>query len=175
MTTTTTADFAKQFPQLAAELGPQNLAYFLGALSVLELPAHRKLIRDRMPVDSLYFLVDGHVSVSVEENGRQISLGELGPGQWLGEVSVLSGEMLASSTVVTRTPVTLFRLRHQAFEEIIHQHPAIGSILLRQLTDMLADRLRVSLAAGTAPIANAELEEPPKRGLLWALFGGNGG
>jgi hypothetical protein len=55
------------------------------------------------------------------------------------------------------------------------QYPVISDVLLRELTAMLAERLRVSLAAGTAPIANAELEAPPKRGLLWALFGGNGG
>lgn len=172
---TTALGFAKQFPKLAAELGPDDLQHLLGAMSALELPAHRKLIRDRMPVDSLYFLVEGHVSISVEENGRQISLGDLGPGQWLGEVSVLSGEMLASSTVIAQSPVKLLRLKHQAFEELMKQFPVISSVLLRELTDMLAERLRVSLAAGTAPIANAELEEPPKRGLLWALFGGNGG
>ena len=173
---TATDEFSAHFPELSLELGPDNLRQLLNSMSVLELPAYRKMIRDRMPVDSLYFLVDGEVSISVEENESQISLGELGPGQWLGEVSVLSGEMLASSTVTTLTPVKLLRLKHQAFEDIMNRYPAISGVLLKHLTEMLTDRLLASLAAGTAPIAAADSGTPPKRrGLLWALFGGNGG
>jgi CRP-like cAMP-binding protein len=173
---TASAEFSAHFPALAQELGPDNLRLLLESMSVLELPAYRKMIRDRMPVDSLYFLVEGEVSISVEENESHISLGELGPGQWLGEVSVLSGEMLASSTVTTLTPVKLLRLKHQAFEEIMTHYPAISGVLLRHLTEMLTERLLASLAAGTAPIAADGSEATPKRrGLLWALFGGNGG
>jgi CRP-like cAMP-binding protein len=172
---TAAARFAKHFSKLAVDLGPDNLAALVEAMSELDLPAHRKFIRDRMPVDSIYFLVEGRVAISVEENDRQISLGELGPGQWLGEVSVLSGEMLASSTVTTLTPVKLLRLKHQAAEELISKNLVIGKVLLHQVIDMMTERLRVSLAAGTAPISAAELEDRPKRGLLWSLFGGNGG
>jgi len=173
---TASAEFSAHFPALAQELGPDNLRLLLDSMSLLELPAYRKMIRDRMPVDSLYFLVEGEVSISVEENESHISLGELGPGQWLGEVSVLSGEMLASSTVTTLTPVKLLRLKHQAFEEVMTRYPAISGVLLRHLTEMLTERLLASLAAGTAPIAAGDSESTPKRrGLLWALFGGNGG
>src|SRR5689334_9175685 len=90
--------FADRFPALAAALGPQNLAVLTRAMTMVELPAGRRIIRDRMPVDSLYFVLEGRVSILIEEGGRAITLGELGPGEWLGEVSVLSGEMLASST-----------------------------------------------------------------------------
>lgn len=168
--------FPEQFPQLAQELGPDNLRILIDAMSTLELPEHRKLIRDRMPVDSVYFLVDGEVAISVEENGQQISLGHLGPGQWLGEVSVLSGEMLASSTVTTVTPVKLLRLKHQAFEDLLTNNSAVAGTLLRHLRIMLAERLRTSLAAENIPITSAEVERPRKKGgLLWTLFGASGG
>jgi CRP-like cAMP-binding protein len=170
------AGFAEHFPQLVQELGPDNLRSLIDAMSPLELPNHRKLIRDRMPVDSLYFLVEGEVAISVEEDGRQISLGNLGPGQWLGEVSVLSGEMLASSTVTTVTPVKLLRLKHQAFEDLLSRNSVVAGTLLRYLSRMLAERLRTSLAAGNMPITAADAEEPRKKGgLLWALFGASGG
>lgn len=170
------AGFAEHFPQLAQELGPENLRSLIDTMSPLELPPHRKLIRDRMPVDSLYFLVEGEVAISVEENGRQISLGHLGPGQWLGEVSVLSGEMLASSTVTTVTPVKLLRLKHQAFEELLTRNRVVAGTLLRHLSTMLAERLRTSIAAGNLPITAADVEEPPRKGgLLWKLFGASGG
>jgi CRP-like cAMP-binding protein len=146
------AEFSTRFPALANELGPVNLNTLLAATTVLELPVGRKVIRDRMPVDALYVILEGRVRISVEEFGQSITLGQLGPGEWLGEVSVLSGELLASSTVTTETPVKFLRLRHQAFEELIATNEEIASVLLRQLVLMLADRLRKSGATLRSPI-----------------------
>jgi len=145
--------FADRFPALAAALGPQNLAVLTRAMTTLELPAGRRVIRDRMPVDSLYFILEGEVSILIEEGGRSIALGRLGPGEWLGEVSVLSGEMLASSTVRSETPVKLMRLKHQAFEDLIMKNDAIASAMLRELVAMLAARLRASNEVSKRPIA----------------------
>lgn len=168
--------FTEHFPAFSAALDERSLKTLLAATTTLELPPRRKLIRDRMSVDSLYFLIEGEVAISIEEGGRKIPLGHLGPGQWLGEISVLSGELLASSTVTTVTPVTLLRMKHQAFEELLSSNEVLASAMLNQLTDMLAERLRVSLAAGNVPIAAADIDEPPKKGgFLWALFGSSGG
>lgn len=145
-------EFSARFPALAEELGAVNLQALLAATTPLELPANRKVIRDRMPVDSLYLILDGKVAISVEANKRAIKLGELGPGEWLGEVSVLSGELLASSTVTTETPVRFLRLRHEKFEELIWNNAEVSGVLLRQLVLMLADRLRKS---------GATLKRPP--------------
>src|SRR5581483_287488 len=144
--------FADRFPALAASLGPQNLALLTRAMTLLELPAGRRIIRDRMPVDSLYFVLDGQVSILIEEDGRSILLGRLGPGEWLGEVSVLSGEMLESSTVRSDTAVQLARLKHQAFEELITRNEAIAAAMLRELVSMLAARLRASNDVSRRPI-----------------------
>src|SRR3954468_23854627 len=133
-----TAELADRFPGLARDLGPDNVAMLRKACTQLEMPAGRKIIRDRMPVDSLYLILEGHVGVSVEEGGRAISLGNLGPGEWLGEVSVLSGEFLASSTVTALTPVVLLRLKHQAFDDLILRNDRIATGMLNQLVGMLA-------------------------------------
>lgn len=138
-------EFEKKFPLWASALGTANVSSLLAATSKLELPANRVIIRDRMPVDSLYLILDGEVSITVEENGRAIKLGVIGPGQVLGEVSVLSGEQQASSTVTSLSPVKMLRLRHQAFEDLIASNYAIASVLLQHFVDMLADRLRASV------------------------------
>ena len=153
MDSQTIAEFSTRFPALAEELGQANLTKLLEATTSFELPAGRKVIRDRMPVDSLYMILDGKVSISVEASGRSIKLGELGPGEWLGEVSVLSGELLASSTVTTDTMVKFLRLKHEKFEDLITKSQEVSSVLLRQLVLMLADRLRKS---------GATLKEPPR-------------
>ena len=181
----TIAEFAERFPALAQELGPENLAKLLRVTTVFELPADRKVIRDRMPVDSLYLILEGRVAISVEENRQSILLGELGPGEWLGEVSVLSGEMLASSTVTTQTPVRFLRLRHEAFEDLIAKSDEIASVLLRQIVLMLADRLRKSGATLQQPVKIQAVteaadergrgEDRPARNWLESFFGRSGG
>ena len=185
MDSQTIAEFSTRFPALADELGQANLTKLLESTTSLELPAGRKVIRDRMPVDSLYMILDGKVSISVEASGRSIKLGELGPGEWLGEVSVLSGELLASSTVTTDTPVKFLRLRHEKFEELITKSQEVSSVLLRQLVLMLADRLRksgttlkemprIETIMETADVAPMAAEGKP-RNWLESFFGKPGG
>lgn len=154
-------EFEKQFSQWARALGPQNVERLLAVTSKLDLPANRVIIRDRMPVDSLYLILDGEVSISVEENRKAINLGVVGPGQVLGEVSVLSGEEQASSTVTSRTPVRMLRLRHQALGDLIAENQVIASVLLQHFVDMLADRLRAS-AQSFADLKEGRL--PPSTG-----------
>lgn len=169
------AEFERRFADWSRALGPRNVDALLGATSVLELPANRVIIRDRMPVDSLYLVLDGEVAITVEENGKSIKLGTVGPGQVLGEVSVLSGEHAASSTVTSLTPVKLLRLRHQAFEELIATNYEIASVLLRHFVDMLAERLRASAKSftelksgeGPPPSAPAYDDTPTVRGKNW--------
>ena len=142
MTTTVTTDFSKYFSTLAHELGPVHTASFLKSMSVLELAAGRKLIRHRMPVDSIYLIVGGRVEVTLEEGQTSTKLNVLEPGEWLGEVSALSGDLTASATVTTQTPARFLRMRHETFENLITRDPAVANVLLPHMVLMLSDRLR---------------------------------
>ncbi len=180
MAAPTIAEFTASFPQLARDLGEQNVQAVLRHSSKLELPPGRRIIRDRGPVDSIYFLLDGKVSVLVEEGGQSINVGSASAGEMLGEVSVLSGELLASSTVTSSTPVRLMRLKHQAFEDVINSNGEIAAALLKHLVEMLASRLRSSQSVAAAPVRieaavpeEAAAAAAPKQGRNWlnAFFG----
>ena len=139
--------FVRTFPALAAELGDSNIDSLLAACRLVELAPDRKLFRDRMPVESLYLILEGELSVSLEEGDKAFSLGTAGPGQWLGEVSVLSGSMLGSATVTTLTPVSALKLHFQDFDRLIRDNDHIANALLSDLIGLLAARLRISAAA----------------------------
>ena len=139
-------EFEQRFPAVAAELGPDNLARLLDACSLVSLPPRRKLFRDRMPVDSLYLVLEGEMMASLEDSGKTLELGRVKPGDWLGEVAVLSGEMLASSTITTVTPCRALKIHSQDFERLVIHDEDIAYALLGQLLDMLAERLRESIA-----------------------------
>lgn len=144
MEQTPTDAFYKHFSILADELGPLHTMTFLKGVTVLELPPGRKLIRHRMPVDSIYLIVAGTVAVSVEDAQTSTLLGVLGPGQWLGEVSALSGELMTSATITTQTTARFLRMRHQTLEDLITTNQAVANVLLPHLVLMLSDRLRKS-------------------------------
>lgn len=145
------AEFKNRFPAVAEELGPNNLARLLDACVVVDLPPGRQLFRDRMPVESLYLVLDGELVATVE-NGTEslkkatLKVGHVKPGDWLGEVAVLSGEMLASSTVTTLTRCRALKIRHQDFERLVLHDEDISHVVLGQLVDLLASRLRESTA-----------------------------
>ena len=144
MTSSVNTDFCKHFSTLADELGPIQTATFLKNVSVLELAAGRKLIRHRMPVDSIYFIVDGRVEVTLEDGQTSTVVGVLAPGEWLGEVSALSGDLTASATITTQTPARFLRMRHEIFEDLITRDQAVANVLLPHLVLMLTNRLRKS-------------------------------
>lgn len=147
MTSELAAEFEQRFPQVAAELGPENLSRLLDACSLVTLQPRRKLFRDRMPVDSLYWLLEGEMTASVEDGRKTLELNRIKPGDWLGEVAVLSGEMLASTTVVTDTSCRALKIHARDFERLVLQDEEIAHVLLGQLVDLLAERMRESIAS----------------------------
>jgi len=141
------AAFEARFPVIAQELGPDNLDVLLEGATVQEVAPNRIVIRDRMPVDFLYFVLDGTLAASIEIDKQSKKVGTIQPGEWMGEISVLSGEFLASATITTETPCKLMRLHHLTFEKLITENEAIAQVLLQHFIDLMAKRLRASNAA----------------------------
>lgn len=140
-------EFQRRFPAVSGELGPENLSRLLDACSVVDIAPGRKLFRDRMPAESLYLVLEGELSASLEDGSKTLEVGRIRPGDWLGEVAVLSGEMLASSTVTTLTRCRALKIHHRDFEDLVIHDEDISHVLLGQLVDLLAKRLHESNAS----------------------------
>ena len=136
-----TKEFAQRFRSLATEFSEQDLQEFLQSATVVEVPAGRKLIKARMPVDSIYLTLSGALEILVEINGVTRKVDDVGPGEWLGEVSVLSGDPRASASVSTATPTRVLRLKHQALEEMMSKDGELSILILQHLVLMMADKL----------------------------------
>lgn len=139
-------EFERRFPAVSSELGPENLERLLQACTVVNIAPHRKLFRDHMPVDSLYLVLEGEMVATVEDGSKTLEVSHIKPGDWLGEVAVLSGEMLASLTVITKTHCRALKIHSRDFENLVIHDPDISHVLLGQLVDLLAERLRESNA-----------------------------
>lgn len=90
--------------------------------------------------DSFFIIRSGKVKVSVTGNdGREVILSLLGPGEFFGELSLLDGHpRSADVTTVERTE--LLAIRRNDFLNVINEHPVIPTHLLVTL----ATRLRKS-------------------------------
>jgi len=83
--------------------------------------------------DGFFIIQEGEVTVSVpNENGEQIMINQLGPGDFFGEVGLLDGGP-RTATVRAATQVALMRLDRCAFLQFLTDHPAVA---IQMLTEM---------------------------------------
>jgi CRP-like cAMP-binding protein len=119
----TTLDSLRQSPLLAT-LGDENLELLAPYFSEVELPAAHVLIQPRSAGSGLYVLCEGTVVVQAYELER-----ELGPGEVVGEISLLTDEGTRSARVTAKTPVRALALRRHDYEQVLREIPELGAAL----------------------------------------------
>jgi CRP/FNR family cyclic AMP-dependent transcriptional regulator len=120
------------------ELG--DLAILNGLMRRQELPAGARLMASDTPGDSAYVIRHGAVKVHVEdEEGRDVIVAILGPGEIVGEMSVVDRQT-RSGSVVTLEDSVLFWIDREAFQNCLHTMPK----LTLNLTEILSRRLRIA-------------------------------
>jgi len=105
--------------------------------------------------ESLFAVLEGSLAV-VKAERREVpyhglfwnTLAELGPGEWVGEASVLTGAT-RSATVIATTDALLLEMDKAAFEAGLKQDPEV----LDRLVDLMARRAASPKAAEETPQA----------------------
>jgi CRP/FNR family cyclic AMP-dependent transcriptional regulator len=98
--------------------------------------------------DSLFMIQTGKVKVFIgDEDGREIILKILGPGDFFGEMSMIDKQP-RSASVTTIEPAMFLVLSHAAFERCVEQAPRIANMVMRVLAQRVheADRKIGTLA-----------------------------
>lgn len=85
----------------------------------------------------MFVIVDG--SIRVTRNNRKVA--ELGPGDVVGELSLIDGGE-RTATITTTTEALLLVIPGPAFKGIVESEPTLGMVLLKNLAQRLreADR-----------------------------------
>ncbi len=131
-------------PELTEQLGAEHVQALLDRVEVLRLETGTVLIRDQAPMETFHLLLEGTLALSIELDGHTIQLGELKPGNWIGEVAYLSGSPTACATVTATREVTLARLSYADFEAMVAEDPIAACRLMHGFILMLIRRLRVT-------------------------------
>lgn len=110
----------------------------LGAIAAqadeLALPEGKKLVRQGERGREFVVIVDG--AADVHRDGRKIN--QLGRGDFLGEIALLSGAP-RTATVTTTSPTRILVLTDSAFRRVTAELPAVQTRLLAALSARLHD------------------------------------
>lgn len=102
---------------------------------------------------SMFLLVRGRVEVRVTRDGLTKVVSQLGPGDCLGEISMLTGEK-RTATVAASDEVEAVEITHSAFSAFIRHNPEV----LNRLGELLAKRQ----LANTQPAPGAAAAPAPE-------------
>jgi serine phosphatase RsbU (regulator of sigma subunit) len=95
------------------------------------------LFHEGDPGDHLYVVVDGELDVLMGVGGKEeFLLNTLHPGEYLGEMSLMTGEV-RSASVRARRPSTLLSMSRAQFIDLIRRHPELATSLVRVLSQRL--------------------------------------
>lgn len=111
--------------------------------NVRSFPAHAILINEGDDTDSLYIVLQGRLKAyASSEEGRDVVLGEMGPGEYFGELSFDGGKRSAS--VMALEPTTCRVVPGAQLRQFLADHPDFAvhlalklSRLVRRLTEQV--------------------------------------
>lgn len=120
-------------------LKDETIQRFLNHCHRRRYRAKHTIIRAGDKSDTLYFIVDGSVSVMIEDStGREIILAYLNPGDFFGEMGLFQQESGRSAWVRAKTDCELGLISYPSFRSLIQE----DSEILFKLASQMALRLR---------------------------------
>jgi CRP/FNR family cyclic AMP-dependent transcriptional regulator len=89
--------------------------------------------------DTMYLILQGRVKVVIyNEEGREMLLSILGPGEYFGEMAMLDGQP-RSASMVTKTPCRLLIIGREDFKKALFGNTEMMACLLNQILGKLRE------------------------------------
>jgi NTE family protein len=125
---------------LLADVGDAALRRLLSEANWFGLPGGMLLKRDGENARALFLVVTGTLGVFVEdEKGAKRLVAQVGPGETVGEMSLISGEESHSAQLVALRDSELLRISPEGFDSLIARHPRVMMNLMRVLVKRLQE------------------------------------
>lgn len=117
-----------------AELTPDELAAVSALAEEVEFPAGYPLMIEGIPATEMAVVISG--AAAVRKGNQTVAM--LGPGDVVGEIALIARRRRTAS-VVTTEESTLWVLEADAFDQVLADHPSVGSKVLRVVAERLAE------------------------------------
>lgn len=104
---------------------PSEVGETIGAeLQAMQVDAGDVVVRQGGPADKLFIVVDGELEVVRDEDGQEVPVSSLGPGQLFGEIAIMRDTPRASTLRATQ-PARLLAMERDTFRSLMAQ--ALGT------------------------------------------------
>ncbi len=121
-----------------AELGDDDLQCVADAVNEVEVPAGQLLVQPGAPGSGMFFIADG--TAVVETKRDEV---ELGPGQFFGELALMSDDATRTARVQAKTDLRCLALDRASFRTLVAEHPEVAASLLEVALGRLAENAGV--------------------------------
>lgn len=120
-------------------LSDEQVQRVAGIAGYRKVAAGRRVLIEGKRSDEMYLVLSGEVDI--EMPGSETPIGRVGPGECLGEVSMLTRDNHMANGIA-RTDVEVGVLTSERVGELIRLRPDIGVILYRNVARGLGEKLR---------------------------------
>ncbi len=142
--------------ELFAPLAATDRDILARAMKEVRFGMGETIIRQSEAGDSMFLIARGEVRVTLGEGALQTAVASLGPGQFFGEMSLITGEPRAA-TCVAATDVACYVIDHPGFQTLLTMRPHVADQLSATLTARQAtlDQKGTELSSRAAHAADA--------------------
>jgi di/tricarboxylate transporter len=168
--------------KLLSGLDRVDLAKVIPNFERVRVKSGEILYKEGDPGDAAYIILDGIVRVFAHPGGKLLEIDCLEPGQWFGEMSLLTGEA-RTNCIEAETDLDLLKLPRKNFNDLLRKYPSLGTTLAGDLASKLVSTHKLigrgpkrDSAKGYQPFPeplspeSAAPELPPRERSRWAEF-----
>ena len=119
-------------------LDDEDLAGIAGAAKEVEFPAGQVLTQPGDTGSGMFFIMDG--TAVVQTRREQV---ELGPGQFFGELALISSDAIRTARVRAKTTLRCLALDRASFRSLVADYPDVAAALLEVALGRLAENAGV--------------------------------
>ncbi len=128
------------------QLRPVDIHWMLATAELRTIAPNGVLVREDDPPETIFFIADGLFEAYVYGHSTsQLRVGQLGPGEIVGEISWLDGKPI-SATVRALETSSVIALSIPTLERKLAEDPAFAARFFRAVATLEAKRLRTTTA-----------------------------
>jgi len=128
------------------QLRQEDIHWMLASSELKTLSANGVLVREDDPSETIFFIADGLFEVYVYDGStNKVKVGQLGPGEVIGEISWLDGRPISASVRALETS-SVIALSIVVLERRLAEDPRFAARLFRAIATLTAERLRKTTA-----------------------------
>jgi len=121
--------------ELFSHLTEKDIEHLASKMSYQKIKSGETIVKSGDEGNSMYILVEGVADVLVLQEEKMVKISQLSPGQFFGEMSLLTGES-RSADVVATTDVVVYQLQSDHFYNIFNDHPDV----VEKISEILVER-----------------------------------